>query len=240
MSATDEKDDDGGAGAYVRRVSHDTLRLTEELMAENHRLRLEVASLQSVHADLVTGLRRAQAESERYAAQYRNLESQNTSLANLYVASYRLHGSLDRTDVLTTIQEIVTNLVGCEEMAIFETDEAGAALVLAAATGIDPDPLTSVPFGTGVIGRCAQTGETFVAADGDGPAPAGEGADLLSACVPLRLAGRVSGAIALFRLLPQKSGIEAVDRELFDLLATHAATALHCASLHARQASVAS
>jgi hypothetical protein len=50
----------------------------------------------------------------------------------------------------------------------------------------------------------------------------------------------VSGAIALFRLLPQKSGIEAVDRELFELLATHAATALHCARLHARQGVVSS
>jgi hypothetical protein len=44
----------------------------------------------------------------------------------------------------------------------------------------------------------------------------------------------VTGAIALFRLLPQKAGFQAVDRELFDLLATHAATALYCSGLHAR------
>jgi hypothetical protein len=236
MSATNEKDDDARPGAYVRRVTQDTMRLTEELMAENHRLRLDIASLQSVHADLVTGLRHAQEESERYAAQYRDLESQNTSLANLYVASYRLHGSLDRGDVLTTIQEIVTNLVGCEEIAIFEADATGTSLLLAAATGIDTRPYEKVPFGAGTIGRCAAAGATFIASDDGAP---GDDA-LLSACVPLRLEGRVSGAIALFRLLPQKSGIEAVDRELFDLLATHAATALHCASLHARQAPVAS
>ena len=45
---------------------------------------------------------------------------------------------------------------------------------------------------------------------------------------------RVTGAIAIFRLLPQKTGFEEVDRELFELLATHAATALYCTALHAR------
>ena len=44
----------------------------------------------------------------------------------------------------------------------------------------------------------------------------------------MKLEDRVTGAIALFRLLPQKTALEAVDRELFDLLATHAAMALYC------------
>ena len=57
----------------------------------------------------------------------------------------------------------------------------------------------------------------------------------LTACIPLVLDGKVTGAIAIFRLLPQKAGIEDVDRELFDLLATHAATALYCTSV-AREA----
>ena len=51
--------------------------------------------------------------------------------------------------------------------------------------------------------------------------------------VPLHLNGRVVGIIALFKLLPQKSGIEAVDQELFSLLSTHAARALHHAGLRA-------
>jgi hypothetical protein len=42
----------------------------------------------------------------------------------------------------------------------------------------------------------------------------------------------VTGAIALFRLLPQKPALEDVDHELFELLATHAATALYCTRLH--------
>ena len=37
--------------------------------------------------------------------------------------------------------------------------------------------------------------------------------------------------MAIFRLLPQKTGLVALDHELFDLLATHAARALYCTEL---------
>ena len=39
-------------------------------------------------------------------------------------------------------------------------------------------------------------------------------------------------AIAIFGLLPQKQELAPVDYELFDLLATHAATALFCTRIH--------
>jgi hypothetical protein len=54
--------------------------------------------------------------------------------------------------------------------------------------------------------------------------------------VPLRLGESTTGAIAIFRLLPQKPGLEPLDYELFDLLGTHAAAALYCTGLHARMA----
>jgi GAF domain-containing protein len=64
------------------------------------------------------------------------------------------------------------------------------------------------------------------AAQADGPGDA-----IVS--VPLRHQGQVVGLIAIFRLLPQKPGIEPIDRELFTLLSTHAAVALHHAGRHA-------
>jgi len=42
--------------------------------------------------------------------------------------------------------------------------------------------------------------------------------------------------IALFTLLAHKPGLADVDRELFELLGTQAATALYCADLHAEAA----
>jgi GAF domain-containing protein len=47
------------------------------------------------------------------------------------------------------------------------------------------------------------------------------------ACViPIAMAGRSMGAIAIFRTLPQKTAFSGVDHELFKLLAAQAAPAL--------------
>jgi GAF domain-containing protein len=58
--------------------------------------------------------------------------------------------------------------------------------------------------------------------------------------VPLKLGDQLVGALALFRLLPQKAGFEPLDRELFELLATHAATALYSSELRAARAAAGS
>ena len=54
--------------------------------------------------------------------------------------------------------------------------------------------------------------------------------------VPLRRNDRVVGMIAIFRLLPQKPQLDAIDRELFALLETHAPRAMHYAGLRAAYA----
>jgi putative methionine-R-sulfoxide reductase with GAF domain len=270
------KPEEDGPGAYVRRVTQETHRYTEEMLAENQGLRLQIAAFESERARAVEQTRflaervvalehekasietrlveacrvierrqieqqqleervaSVKAEGDRFAQQYRDLEAQNTNLANLYVASYQLHGTLDREEALSIIQQIVANLVGCEEVGIFEWDDTQKQLRLAAATGLDPVTYATIPAGRGVIGRCAETGDTWIVGEDAPEKPRSAEEASLSACVPLKLDGRVSGAIALFRLLPQKSGIEALDRELFDLLATHAATALYCTTLHTR------
>ncbi len=169
--------------------------------------------------------------SQGFSQQLLQIERQNSNLANLYVATYQLHGSVEREVVLATIQEILANLVGSEQVAIFEIAEGGRQLSALAVNGLDPGRFGNVALGQGPIGRAAATGETFVAEPG---APDEE--PDLTACIPLRLGAKVIGAIAIFRLLPQKQGLGDLDRELFELLATHAATALYCASLHRRLA----
>ena len=85
-----------------------------------------------------------------------------------------------------------------------------------------------------------RTGEILIV-ERDGKEGACPEEEHLSACVPLKLSGRVTGALALFRLLPQKQSFGPLDGELFDLLATQAAVALHCTSfpVSARSAPVA-
>jgi len=193
------------------------------LRAENERHQKEQARLQAQ-------LEAIRAESQRFSARFLEVEQQNSNLANLYVASYRLHGTLDRKEVVATLQEIIANLVGSEEAALFELDEASQTLRLTASFGLEAEGYREVSLGFGIIGGAVRSGEIWTADRGE---PRGTGAEEnLSACIPLTLDGKVTGAIAIFRLLPQKAGIEEVDRELFELLATHAANALYCTRLH--------
>ena len=208
--------------------------LAATLEAEMNRLHEQVVALrtqneryESEQARLSAQLETTRAESRGYVERYAEIETQNSNLANLYVASYRLHGTLDRKEVIDTLQEIIANLIGSEEAGLFELDRDKNTLELVASFGLKADAYRSLPLGQGRIGQAAQSGEIFVA-DSSGVEAGG-----LTACIPLKLDGRVFGAIAIFRLLPQKSGFEDVDRELFELLATHAATALYCTTLHA-------
>jgi F0F1-type ATP synthase delta subunit len=272
-------------GSYVRKVSEEIRRYTQDLLEDNRRLRSLLASYQVEsqrlreeiasarvttaeaealrdqlrHAEdarrraedessqLKRSLESQQAEHERlrrmlsqidednrrYMDQFVTLEHQNNNLANLYVASYRLHGTLDHDEVIASVQEIVANLIGSEEMALFEVEAGEKQLRLATSVGVQPEVYEAIPLGQGYIGRAAVDGErTFL--DSSQTEGRGSGEEQLTACVPLMLEDRITGVIAVFRLLPQKSGFEDVDHEIFDLLASHAATALYCTRLHQR------
>jgi hypothetical protein len=160
-------------------------------------------------------------ESEKYATQYHQIELQSSNLSNLYVASYQLHASVERDTVLSTIQEIVINLIGSEEVAIFEWHDAAGEFRLASSFGVEESRLKNFKAGSRLL-----SGEVFVNDHAAG------GEDGLTACVPLRIGDRVTGAILVFRLLEHKQGLQEVDHELFELLAVHASTALYCANLH--------
>jgi len=172
-------------------------------------------------------------ENRRVAREYLTVAQQNTSLANLYVAGHRLHAGLRRGEVIEAIKEIVATLVGSEEMALFERDEDAPVLSLVDSVGIDAGALRRVAVGAGIIGGTAANGETYLADAHDLEAAPGE--EGLTACIPLSLEGRVTGVIAIFRLLSHKPALEPVDREIFDLLARQASMALYCTRLYAAQ-----
>jgi regulator of replication initiation timing len=253
------KKDGEGQGSYVFKVREDTRRYVQDLLGENEKLRRLVASLESEksralsekltlqekmltlreeldriyheQSDLRRQLAEVEAANQHYSHQYFSVEQQNNNLANLYVASYHIHSTVDRREVLSAIQEIVINLIGSEELVIYEMDDDGAALRLVGSFGVDPVAYATVPAGSGIIGKTAMSGEIYLP---------GKGMDLartpresnLTVCIPLKLGEQVFGALAIFRLLPQKNGLEAIDYELFNLLAGHAATALYLSKLH--------
>jgi hypothetical protein len=222
---------------YVRKVHENTQKYLRDLLGENEKLCNLVYTLEReldrhrkdrLHVEE----RLAAMEAERRASleRYLNVEVENANVSSLYVAMLRLHGSIDHADVIAAIHEIIINLVGSEELMIFETNVEGTALVLSSAVGIDASALGRVPFGKGIIGECAAAAKTYLAKGAPGAEPLASEADL-TACVPLVVDGAVTGAIAIFRLLRHKTRLEAIDHELFALLGSHGASALYCTSL---------
>ena len=181
-------------------------------MSDKTHLEGEVVQLRRDVADLM----------ERCSA----LETEVGVLSNLYVASQRLHETLDRASVLGAIEEILINLVGSEELAIFELDARGAMLSLSWSFGIERQRYLVRALDDGPIGRAVRSGQTVILDDEARPTDEPR----LTACVPLKLRDRVIGVIVIFQLLPQKPRLEQVDRDLFNLLTTAAATALHAAA----------
>jgi len=230
---------DGGddLSDYVRRVHENTQKYVRDLIAENdrlfaliHTLERELDRERKDRLHIEERIAAIEAERRAYLEKYLEVEAQNANVSNLYVATLRLHGSIGHADVLTAIHEIVINLVGCEELAVFEMSSQATTLLLSSSFGIDPIPLQRIPLGVGVIGACADSGRTYVSSElPTGFAPTAAEATL-TACVPLVVEGVVTGAVALFRLLDHKPKLEPIDHELFALLATQAATALYCTS----------
>jgi hypothetical protein len=175
---------------------------------------------------LLEELRAAEARNQAWAARNAEIEERHNDLANLYVASYQLHASFDPDEVVAAISEIVINLIGAEVFALYSCDPESGRLTPVACEG---RPLASFPViavGEGVIGSVVADGDLYVApplAEGE---PEGQGDGEPVAVIPLSARGKALGAIALYKLFDQKAGLSELDRQLFGLLASHAASAL--------------
>jgi len=229
---------------------------TEELLKENERLRFKIAALQSstsgavgddqtkilndrIHdleerlGEMEARYRKVEEENKEFADRYIEIESQNNNLANLYVASYQLHSTLDYTEVVRIVQEIVINLIGAEAFHLFTVSEKTGQLEIEASEGQTPEK-KALAIGEGRIGDAARTGQNFVAADVAHREPTPFQEPL--AVIPLKIGETVIGIISINKLLTQKKAFTAMDYELFTLLAGHAATAIFSAKLYSTSA----
>jgi hypothetical protein len=219
--------------SFIDKVAAETRDYVQSLLDDNQRLQrttaqleVELATRDRMEAALRERVATIEEESRTYSQRYVEVELQNTNLANLYVASYQLHGTLSRARILAAIKEIVINLIGSEELAIWEL--AGDQLVLSDSFGIDEGTWSTLPVNEApaIIRAVTVTGAPFIKGQ---TLIAGAGAEEhLTAAIPLKLDDRVIGVIGVFRLLSQKPLLEPIDYELFDLLSSHAASALYC------------
>jgi len=190
------------------------------------RLRAAQEECRALREQLADARRAIQEHSEQEA----QLRYQTDDLANLYVASCRLHGNGSRQEVVDAIKEIVANLIGSEEILLFDVDWANEELRLVDTNGIDPAPYHRMPLNAGLIGGAVRAATPLIIEKQS----RGAGEEQLTAVIPLQLASTITGALAIFRLLPQKPAFLDIDRNMFDLLASQAAMALHSAELHER------
>jgi hypothetical protein len=232
--------------------------LTDELVKENRRLRDQLAGVEEQNASLKTQLASDKAirelltkieelereksrllstvhEQEEITSRVSNrfsvVESELESFANLYVASFQLHGSLRVRSAMRNVKELLCQLVGARSMAVYFIDENERTLLPIASEGVELSTLPTITVREGaavnpveaVIERVYLTGVPHMA-DGEGdPAPA--------ACIPLQFEDRIIGVIVVYALLEHKKRFVTVDRELFKLLGAHAGGALVAAEL---------
>jgi nitrate/nitrite-specific signal transduction histidine kinase len=223
---------------------------TEELMCENERLRYRVVQLEAENMnppemlmkeverlrdengqmtqklEFLNGkFQQVEAENKDFAQRYVEVEEQNESLANLYVASHRLHSTLDLSEVVECIKEILLNMIGSEDFGLFVVDDESGELVRSGYEGetSGAPEKERIALGERLEGVVALEGEPFFSeAGGEGPC----------ACVPLKIKERVVGVIAIYTLLSHKKGLSVLDHKLLELLAGHAACALISSKLY--------
>ena len=204
------------------------------LESDNQRLYHRVAALEKELEHCKREISKAAAQEvgaeKLLAQQFVATELQHGDLASLYVASTRLQSSLKRQDILAAIREIASNLIGAEEMALFEVDHLNSQLLLADGFGSHAKKFSQIGLGEGPIGRVASSGEHFFH-DVNGAEQERGNERIPTACIPLKVGGEVWGVIVIFRLLPQKERLVALDYQLVELLSNQAGIALYCANL---------
>jgi hypothetical protein len=164
------------------------------------------------------------------------IERNHFLLVRLNAASARLMQSLEQGDEFDAIAEIIANLVGSEQIAIFDYRPANQDFSLAWSWGVEADALQPFLCGAGMFGRAVRQGMSqFRERQPETSLLPYE--ENLTACVLLKSGGEVVGVIAIFGLLPQKNCLEWVDYELLKFLETYASVAIQFQRLQGKQVS---
>jgi hypothetical protein len=203
-----------GAGALRELVAR-----IEQLEAERESLMSRFAGVERLNRDIYD--------------RYHDIERENNNLANLYVASFQLHSTMELRELTQIILEILLNFVGAKTFAIQLVDEDHGKLRTLAAEGIERAKVPEGGVAEGRIGEVIKSGHHYI--DGERLRTRADLShlDRPVIVVPLKIRDRVVGVLIIWDLLSQKTALADVDYELFNLLAAHAASALQGAWLAA-------
>jgi nitrate/nitrite-specific signal transduction histidine kinase len=214
------------------RLRQDNIRLAKKLVDAQLPIESGMGPIAVDAKAIAARLRKAQEqlrelvdEQTRLRDRIVELEVLNSSMMSMYVAAQQLHSTLDPTEVVRVVEEILVNFVGASGYAIMLTQDEGAMRVVAARTATDyvlDDAVTP----RGVVAEALLAQRLFVRPDG--------GQERILAVAPLSIGRTVSGAVLVLELFAQKQRLSETDVELLNLLSTHAASALMSAQLYQR------
>lgn len=142
----------------------------------------------------------------------------------LYAASERLKRAVHNGDVTQAIVEIVSNLIGCEEIAILELREP-SELSLLAGCGISSEHQEALVLHADEVVLAIEQDE-ITRVRGERNSDDWRSRLGITAFVPVWHNRRPRGAIVLYGLLPQRTGLDAADDELLLLLSIFSGPAL--------------
>lgn len=162
------------------------------------------------------------------------IERNHFLLMRLNAANARLIQALEQGDVFEALAEIIANLIGSEEIAVFDYHPAQQNFSLAWSKGVEVNALQPFLCGAGMFGHAVQQGRSqFQERQPETALLPYE--KNLTACVILKSSGEIVGVIAIFALLPQKNNLEWADFELLKFLETYGAVAIKFQRLQRKQ-----
>lgn len=152
-------------------------------------------------------------------------DGKHETTAKLYAAAKRLHQAVLEGAVPEAIVEIGSNLMGCEQMALIVARGKRHRVALIGSVGLSQKQLSSVRINAKTILEDASTDIVYITGDGDKTDPLLSSLGI-TAFVPFWLDYTTKAAIVFFGLLPQRTGLDATDRELLTLLSAYAGPCL--------------
>ncbi|MGZ3426982.1 MAG: hypothetical protein ACXVCV_10060, partial [Polyangia bacterium] len=93
---------------------------------------------------------------------YHDIERENNNLANLYVASFQLHSTMELRELTQIILEILLNFVGAKTFAIQLVDDEHGKLRTLAAEGVDRARVPEGAVGDGRVGEVVKSGHHYI------------------------------------------------------------------------------
>jgi len=179
--------------------------------------------LQSNCTALLAGM---EADSARFSRQAVESPDDLSLWTKLFTVSQIMLSAIREDKVPSALEEICSNLLGCERLAIVEISHGTGLVQFRRAPQVSSEMRLALADQGRFLESQIQPGDIRYISDEIDDNAAKLSQLRIHALVPLWLDRESSGALLLFELLPQRSGFDTEDREVLRLLSTNAGPCL--------------